>query len=103
MKNLLITFATLFVMVAFTPTGLHAEASVPGSNPAPVESADMQALKNRVQEIRAMDKSTLSRSEKKELRQELKDINKTMRDNNNGIYLSLGAIIIVILLLILLL
>jgi hypothetical protein len=39
----------------------------------------------------------------KELRQELKGMNSAVAANNNGIYLSIGAIVIIILLLILLL
>lgn len=91
---------TLFMLVAFSPAALRAESV---GNPVPVESAEMNALKNRVNEIKALDKSTLSRAEKKELRTELKTINQQLRSNSNGIYLSIGAIVIVILLLILLL
>ena len=55
----------------------------------------------RIDAIYAMDKSTLTRSQKRELRNEVKLI----RDNsgNGGVYLSVGAIIIIVLLLILLL
>jgi hypothetical protein len=90
-------------MVSFSPVGARAESVATGPTPAPVETPDMQVLKNRINEIKALDKSTLSKAEKKELRTELKDINKTLRTNNNGLYLSVGAIIIIILLLILLL
>jgi hypothetical protein len=91
---------TLLMLMAFSPSALKAENV---SNPVPVESPEMNALKNRINEIKALDKSTLSKAEKKELRTELKSINQQLRSNNNGIYLSVGAIIIVILLLILLL
>ena len=50
-----------------------------------------------------MDKSNLNSSEKKELRKEVKAIKKTLKSTGNGVYLSIGAIIIIILLLILLL
>jgi ribosomal protein L20A (L18A) len=48
-----------------------------------------------------MDKSSLSRADKKELRKEVKSLKKEAA--TQGIYLSIGAIIIIILLLILLL
>ena len=48
-----------------------------------------------------MDKSNLTKVEKKELRKEVKELKK--QANKSGIYLSVGAIIIIILLLILLL
>jgi hypothetical protein len=50
-----------------------------------------------------MDKSELSSTEKKELRKEVRAIKAELKSTGNGIYLSVGAIIIVILLLILLL
>jgi hypothetical protein len=54
-------------------------------------------------EIKNIDKSTLSKTEKKELKVELRDIKKEMKSSTNGVYLSVGAIIIIILLLIILL
>ena len=60
-----------------------------------------QQIENRLLEIRDMDKSNLSRTDKKELRKEVKGLKKEAR--HAGIYLSVGAIIIIILLLILLL
>ena len=62
-----------------------------------------QAMLNRLHEIKDMDKNNLSRSEKKELRNEVKNIRKELKSNSRGIYLSVGAIIIIVLLLILLL
>ena len=57
----------------------------------------------RVNEIKAMDKSNLTRAEKKELRSELKDMKTEARSMGGGVYLSVGAIIIIILVLILIL
>ena len=73
------------------------------NKPAKVENSSSQQLMQRLEEIKGMDKSELTRLEKKSLRKEVKDIKKEMSVNNGGIYLSVGAIIIVILLLILLL
>ena len=73
------------------------------NKPAKVENSANQPLMLRLNEIKGMDKSELTRLEKKNLRKEVKDIKKEMSVNNGGIYLSVGAIIIVILLLILLL
>ncbi len=50
-----------------------------------------------------MDKSDLKHSEKKVLRKEVRSIEKQLKQNNGGVYLSVGAIIIIILLLIILL
>ena len=58
---------------------------------------------NRLDEIKAMDMSALGKVEKKELRKEVKMIRSDLRAAGQGVYLSVGAIIIIILLLILLL
>ncbi|WP_333600777.1 hypothetical protein [Flavobacterium sp.] len=70
---------------------------------APSEDAKAEILMKRLEEIKEMDKSNLSRAEKKELRKEVKAIKATMKASSNGVYLSVGAIIIIILLLILIL
>ena len=64
----------------------------------------VETLKNSsVEEIKKMDKSDLSRAEKKELRKELRELKSQARAMGGGVYLSVGAIIIIILLLILIL
>ncbi len=60
-------------------------------------------LEERIKEIEEMDISSMSRTEKKTLRKEVKAINKELKENNGGIYISVGAGIIIILLLILIL
>ena len=64
---------------------------------------EVQAMYKRLNEIKAMDKSNLNSIQKKELRKEIKTIKAELRTTNNGVYLSIGAIIIIILLLILIL
>lgn len=64
-------------------------------------SAEMQVMLDRLNEINAMDKSNLSFSEKRELRREVKAIKKSMAEHTNGVYISVGAAIIIVLLLIL--
>ncbi len=60
-------------------------------------------LQNRLVEIEAIDKTSLSKSEKKALRREVKEIKKELAAVSGGIYLSIGAILLIALLLILLL
>jgi Flp pilus assembly protein TadB len=67
------------------------------------QRAELNRIMSRVEEIKAMDKSKLSREERKELRSELKEMKKKARAVGGGVYLSVGAIIIIILLLILIL
>ena len=67
------------------------------------DAAKTEVLLNRLNEIKNMDKSNLTRADKKALRSEVKAIKGEMKKSNNGIYLSVGAIIIIVLLLILIL
>jgi ribosomal protein S6 len=78
---------------------------VPAKTNAPsnTENPRAQQLIQRLEEINALDKSEMSRLEKKGLRKEVKEIKKEMKVISGGVYLSVGAIIIIILLLILLL
>lgn len=62
-----------------------------------------QQLLQRLEDIKGMNKSELTRVDKKNLRKEVRDIKKEMKAMSGGVYLSVGAIIIVILLLILIL
>lgn len=61
-------------------------------------------IEKRVQEIKDMDKSNLSRLERKDMRDELRNMNKESKAiGNGGIYLSVGGILLIILVLILIL
>lgn len=68
----------------------------------PAENEEVQAMINRLEEIKAMDLSSMTKVQKKELRKEVKAIKQEMKAVQ-GIYLSIGAILIIILLLILIL
>ena len=67
------------------------------------EAAQAKVLMLRLNEINAMDKSTLNSSEKKNLRNEVRSIKDQLKDLGDGIYISVGAVIIILLLLIILL
>jgi hypothetical protein len=97
-----------FVMVMAIAMPASSSMIVPAassmtSSPAKTENPEVQQLLQRLQEIKAMDKSDLTRMEKRSLRKEVKGIKKEMKRAANGVYLSIGAIIIIILLLILIL
>ncbi|MBK7871481.1 MAG: hypothetical protein IPJ74_12805 [Saprospiraceae bacterium] len=104
MKRYTLCVAVAFMLFSFIPMQMKA---VIGTNPvpvaAPVESAEVNALTLRLTEIQAINKSTLSSDEKKELRQETRSIKKQLKALNRGVYISLGSVIIIVLLLILLL
>ncbi|WNM18048.1 hypothetical protein [Flavobacterium capsici] len=64
--------------------------------------AEVQIKLDRLEEIKEMDKSEMTRAEKKELRKEVRAIKAELRSTGNGLYISAGAIIIILLLIILL-
>ena len=105
MKKHLLNLLLVCLLLTFTaPQAMNAtvSATVPTTeNPADAERANQ--LLRRLDEIKAMDKSELSKTEKKALRKEVQETKKELRALSGGVYLSVGAIIIIILLLILLL
>ena len=99
-KAILITVCITFTLPAFS-NSINSNKEV-GTAPSTNSPREVYLL-NRLYEIKAMTKHNLSRTEKKDLRKEVKEIRKELKAAKNGIYLSVGAIIIIVLLLILLL
>ena len=98
------------VMLAFTFSG---PVSAKGMDEPPAPKTELTEaeiatrlaeMRARVAEIKAMDKSELTRAERKALRKELREMNRQARNwGSGGVYLSVGAIIVIILVLILIL
>lgn len=104
MKRLIYSLALVFTM-AISANSVSA-ASKPENNKTEMtaeQKVQLERIVNRVNEIKSMDKSDLSRAEKKELRKELRSLKSQANAIGGGVYLSVGAIIIIILLLILIL
>jgi len=104
MKKQSVALMILCISLSFLPLITNAANKPQSSAVDYTDSTTVSVLMNRIDEIRSMDKSTLSQSEKKNLNKEARSIKKDLkRIENGGIYLSVGAIIIIILLLILIL
>lgn len=107
MKKFTGSLMTAFLLLAFMPSSVKAAtepiAATASVTTATVESAEANVLLARLAEIKAMDKSNLSFSEKRKLRKETRAIKSDLKALSGGVYLSAGAIIIIVLLLILLL
>ena len=113
MKKLTLGVMTAFMLLLFAPTQLMAETgtkTVSTTTNATVKSDDATAMVVRLNEIKAMDISTLSSAEKRELRKEVRGIKSELKTNSEsykntggGVYISVGAAIVIVLLLILLL
>ena len=106
MKKLFVSIAAALLLVAFNPIQSNAASD---KNPTSVssnekESAEVQIMIDRVNEINAMDKSSLSSAEKKELRKELRAIKRDVNDHSHGgrVYVSFGVILLIVVLIIVL-
>ena len=115
MKKLFVSIIIALMTLTFIPAQLNADTGLaPVAATKAVESTDISVLIARVEKISAMDRSALSSSEKKEQRKELRSIKSDLkvrsksdaRDRvatSGGVFVSVGALIVVILLLVLLL
>jgi len=102
MKKLIYSFALIF-MLGISINTVSAATTKDKVEMTVEQKAQLEKITSRVEEIKAMDKSHMSKAERKELRKELKEMKKEARAMGGGVYLSVGAIIIIILLLILIL
>lgn len=105
MKKITIVSTIVLMSLAVFPHQIVAKSAevVATTNNASEAPADVQNLLHRLAEIKEIDKSSLNASEKKKLRTEVRAIKSSLSSTGNGIYLSLGAIVIIVLLLILIL
>jgi glutamate mutase epsilon subunit len=95
--------AIMLLSITTTPASASHEMNKVALANEKIESAEAKAMMSRLEEIKAMDKSNMTSKEKRELRKEVRSIKKSMSELSGGVYLSVGAIIIIVLLLILLL
>jgi hypothetical protein len=113
MKTIKIIFLLPALLFFFSLRGLSEgiNASEPLTLPSKQEITTMteeqkqalvQQMKDRVEYIKTMDKSQLTKEERKALRTELKSMKREARAVT-GVYISIGALIIIILLLIIIL
>lgn len=106
MKKLIVCIMTVSTLLTFNPTqSMAAKEATPTSTPVPnaADAAKINVMVNRLNEIDAMDKSSMTASEKKVLRKEVRVIKKEIQRSGGGVYLSVGAILLIVILLIVLL
>jgi hypothetical protein len=94
----------LLLLVSFTPNVFAAtttELVIPKAAPT-ADELKADSLTARLYVISSMDRTNMSATEKKTLRKEVRSIKKNLKEVRHGLYISIGAAIIIILLLILL-
>ena len=98
MKIRIYLFALMMAVTSFATTTQAATLTAK-------EQSEMRVteIKQRVEQIRSMDLSSLSKTERVNLNQELKGMNKELRQLDGVIYISVGALILIIVILILIL
>jgi hypothetical protein len=105
MKKLPLYLMMILLSLSVCPSKIYAaeKNATAITNNSKEVPAEVKVMYSRLEEIKTMDKSNLTSVEKKELRKEVRAIKSNLKSTGNGVYLSVGAIIIIILLLILLL
>lgn len=105
MKKLTIWIVTAIVLLTFVSFQNMAATDPVNTSRAKAiaESEQARVILTRIDEINAMDKTSMTVAEKRALRKEVRASEKRLNDLGGGVYLSVGAVIIILLLLILLL
>jgi hypothetical protein len=100
-NRLLQSMLVVFLITIGTPVLATVNKNVTPATETPEQK--LERFNKRIEEIKTMDKSTMSRSERKALKREVREIRDEVKALSGGVYISIGALLIVILLLILLL
>jgi hypothetical protein len=110
MKKLIVYIMTIILTLSIIPVQTYAATKEKSSSSVvtkpkeitEAESTEAKALVNRLDEIKAMDKSKLKSNEKKNLHKEVKTIKRRLKDISGGLYISAGTLIIILILLVIL-
>jgi maltose-binding protein MalE len=104
-KTIFIALLAIFSLSAaptFATTSKTAATATTTEAKSKLTEEEISNYRSRVEEIRAMDKSELTSSEKMELKSELKDIKATMHRDGTFIYIGGSTLVIILILLIIL-
>ncbi len=109
MKKIIFCLLVFVMTIAVIPVQAFTEGKKDPSSlvvtkpPEKNELREVKILESRLGEIKAMDKSKLSSSEKKSLRKEVHSIKRKLKDISGGVYISAGTLLVILILLIVLL
>jgi hypothetical protein len=105
MKKLLIGLITSLLLIAFNPVATYAAVEKNMNATSLNKNEELERAKillNRLDEIKGMDVTAMSPSQKSELQKEVKTIQNDLKGLSGGVYISATALIIILLLLIVL-
>jgi hypothetical protein len=103
MKRKIYMLAIALVFALTSQTTMAKETKPAKQSLTTEQQVRLEEITRRVEEIKSIDRSSLNSEQRKELRNELVSMKKEAKALSGGVYLSVGAIIIIILLLILIL
>jgi hypothetical protein len=108
-KKIFFVCLMIFSLGVSTTWAINSDPKKVSDNPAvtnkienKLTDEEVSRLTKRVEQIRDMDKSNLTFSEKRDLRKELTGIKEDIRKDGGYIYLSVGTVIIIVILILLL-
>ena len=101
MKKTTLSIVTAVMMALAIPAQAANTPRVETTAPTTIP-AEAQRMIDRLYEIKAMDIESLNKTEKKQLRHEVKAIKHDLKAIGGGVYISAAAIIIILLILLLL-
>jgi hypothetical protein len=103
MRKIKLFILSVLTFSFFSLTSIQAKGDEKSEIKPTMTEAEIQVLVDRLEVIKTMDRSNMERSERKELRSEVREIKEEIKRNSGGVYLSIGALLLVIILLVLLL
>jgi len=101
MKKVAYFLSLMFLITSMAPAAMAETEKKEKPELTAEQQLRLEEIQTRVTEIQAMDFAEMSKDELKEVKMELKELKKEAKQNGGGIYLSVGAIIIILLVLIL--
>jgi len=102
-KTLFIALMMIFTLGATTAFASKTDlkSNAPAATENKLSAEEVSRLNNRVEEIRKMDKSDMTVSEKRELRKESKSIKENVRKNGEVIYIGGSTLLLIIIIILL--
>lgn len=100
MKKIAYYLSLMFFLAAFAPAAM-ANDNKPGNDKTQLtveQQAKLSEIEGRVAEIKAMDFSEMTSEERKEVKNELREMKKEAKAVGGGVYISVGAIILILIL-----
>lgn len=100
MKKFAYLLSLMFFFAAFAPVAM-ANDNKPANDKTQLtaeQQAKLSEIEGRVAEIKAMDFTEMTSEERKEVKNELREMKKEAKRVGGGVYISVGAIILILIL-----